>query len=73
MEADRDSDLSDLSPTEMRQLYETDPSLFAELAKDAIRRACIGKTPQQTLKLRQMQWTKRFSFGRGRHSCRDCK
>ena len=56
MGTERDANLSDLSPTEMRQLYEKDPDLFAELAKDAIRQACIGRVPEQTLKLRQMQW-----------------
>jgi hypothetical protein len=42
---------------ELRELYETDPELFDELAEDAIQRACIGKTPGQTLKRRQLQWT----------------
>ena len=48
---------SSYTPTEMRELFEKDAALFTELADDAIEQACIGKTPEQTLKLRQMQWT----------------
>ena len=44
------------TPTELRELYRKDPNLFNELAADAVRQACISSTPEQTLKLRQMQW-----------------
>jgi hypothetical protein len=49
--------LSDYTPDELMELYETNPNLFDELADDAIEEACIGSTPEQTLKGRQMQWT----------------
>ena len=45
------------TPDELRELYEKNPTDFDELADDAIRKACIGRTPEQTLKRRQMQWT----------------
>ena len=44
------------TPDELRELYETDPAGFRELADAAIRDACIGRTEAQTLNLRQMQW-----------------
>jgi uncharacterized protein DUF3135 len=40
---------------EMRELYKTDPKLFDKLAAEAINEACIGETPEETLKLRQIQ------------------
>jgi len=40
----------------LSELHQKDPELFAELAEDAIRQACIGRTPEQTLKRQQMQW-----------------
>jgi len=40
---------------EMRELYKTDPELFDKLAAEAIVEACIGETPEKTLRLRQMQ------------------
>jgi len=42
---------------EMSELYKTDPGLFDKLAAEAINEACIGETPEETLKLRQMQRT----------------
>lgn len=57
MEYDPKSKFSSYTPTELRQLYESNADLFAELADDAVRRACVGRTPEHTLKLRQMQWT----------------
>lgn len=42
--------------SQLRELYSQNPELFDRLAADAIRHACMGKTPAQTLKLRQMQW-----------------
>lgn len=50
-------DFTSFTPTELSDLYRKNPSTFNMLAADAIRQACIGKTPEQTLKLRQMQWT----------------
>lgn len=44
------------SPDELRELYRNDPGRFDEMAADAIKEACVGRTPEQTLKLRQMQW-----------------
>jgi len=57
MNARSRTNFSSYTPTEMRELFEKDAALFAELADDAIEQACIGKTPEQTLKLQQMQWT----------------
>jgi len=48
---------TDCTPDELRELYEKEAELFDELADDAIRQACIGRTPEQTLKLRQLQWS----------------
>ena len=44
------------NPDEMINLYKKDPALFNELAADLISQACIGKTEEGTLHLRQMQW-----------------
>jgi hypothetical protein len=49
--------LGSYTRTELRELYEKNPDCFAELAEDAIKQACMGKTPKQTLKLQQLQWT----------------
>lgn len=51
-----ETDFSSLTPTEMRELYLHDPDRFDALAAEAIRQACSGKTSEQTLKLRRMQW-----------------
>ncbi len=48
--------LNRCTPDEMRELYKTNPELFDKLAAEAINQACIGGTPEGTLKLRQMQW-----------------
>lgn len=50
-------EFSSYTPSELRELYGKNPDLFNELAADAIRQACIGRTPEQALKLRQLQWT----------------
>jgi hypothetical protein len=47
---------NDYSVDELRELYQTDPELFEELADDAIEKACIGSNPAKTLKRKQMQW-----------------
>lgn len=38
------------------ELYKRDPQQFEELAQEALSQACIGRTPEQTLRFRQMQW-----------------
>lgn len=60
--------LRSYTPAELRQLYETDAARFAELAEDAIREACIGKTQEQTQKLRQLQWTIDMQLRKGKTS-----
>lgn len=47
----------DYTPDELSELYQENPALFNELADEAIRQACIGSTPEKTLKSRQLQWT----------------
>ncbi len=41
----------------MIELYKINPKYFDELAAKAIHQACIGRTPEKTIKLQQMQWT----------------
>jgi len=57
MDSESKLGLSSYTPTELIELYRKNPDLFDEMAADAIRQACLGGTPEQTLKLRQMQWT----------------
>lgn len=52
----RDKDLTACTPAELRELYKKDPTLFDKLAAEAIQQACTGRTPEQTLKLKRMQW-----------------
>ncbi len=49
--------LKSYTPNERRELYKTNPELFDRLAAEAINQACIGETPEETLKLQQMQLT----------------
>jgi hypothetical protein len=49
-------DFSCLKPDELRDLFEQDPERFNQLADDAIRQACNGRTPNETIKLSRMQW-----------------
>lgn len=51
------TNFSHCTPDELSELYKINPGRFDELAAAAIEQACIGKTPEQTIKLRQMQWT----------------
>lgn len=44
------------SPDELSELYKSNPDRFNELAAVALNQACIGKTQQQTIRLRQTQW-----------------
>ena len=44
------------SPDELSDLYKSNPDRFNELAAVALNQACIGKTQQQTIRLRQTQW-----------------
>lgn len=57
MNSESKTEFSRYTPGELSELYEKNPNHFAELAADAISQACIGRTPEQTLKHRQMQWT----------------
>lgn len=45
------------TPAELRKLYQENPSLFNELAGEAIKDACRANTPEKSLKLQQLQWT----------------
>jgi len=56
MNSESKKEFSDYAPDELSELYEKNPNLFDQLADDAIRQACIGRTPEQTLKRLQMQW-----------------
>lgn len=51
------TELDSYTRDEMRELYKTDPEIFDKLAAEAINEACIGETPEETLKLWQMQRT----------------
>lgn len=51
------TELDRFTRDEMRELYKTNPELFDKLAAEAIKEACIGETPEETLKLWQMQRT----------------
>ena len=50
------TEFSRFTPDELRELYKKNPEQFDELAADAINQACIGRTPEKTIKRRQMQW-----------------
>lgn len=56
MKTDSTSGLSSYTPEEMSELYKNDPQRFEELAEQALKDACVGRTPEQTLKFQQMQW-----------------
>ncbi len=49
--------LSLYTPAEMRRLYQENPALFDQLAAEAIKTACTARTPEQSLRLQQLQWT----------------
>lgn len=51
------TEFSQYTPDERRELYKTNPELFDKLAAEAIKKACIGGTSEETLKLQQMQVT----------------
>ena len=51
------TEFSSYTPDELIELYEKKPDYFNELAAEAIRPACIGVTPELTVRLRQMQWS----------------
>jgi len=57
MNPESKTEFSRYTPDELSELYKKNPNHFDEIAADAIRQACIGKTPEQTLRYRQMQWT----------------
>lgn len=50
-------DFNSYSPDELRELYKEDPATFDQLAEEALKSACIARTPQKSLKLQQMQWS----------------
>lgn len=51
------TELERYTPDERRELYQRDPERFERLAAEAISEACISETPEESLKLRQMQGT----------------
>ena len=51
------TEFSRYTPDELRELYKKNPHHFDEIADEAISQACIGMTPEQTIKRRQLQWT----------------
>lgn len=51
------TELDRYTPDELSELYKINPELFDKLAADAIQQACIGETPEETLKLRHLQHT----------------
>lgn len=51
------TEFSRYTPDELRELYKKNPHHFDEIAVEAISQACIGMTPDQTIKRRQLQWT----------------
>lgn len=57
MVPDIKTEFSQYTPDERRELYKTNPELFDKLAAEAIKKACIGGAPEETLRLQQMQWT----------------
>ena len=50
------TEFSRYTPDELRELYKKNPHHFDEIAVEAISQACIGRTPELTLKRRQQQW-----------------
>lgn len=56
MDSEAIAEFNDYTPDELSDLYKNDREHFDKLAAAVISEACIGKTWQQTVKLRQMQW-----------------
>lgn len=56
METTDVTEFSRYTPDELSEFYKKDPQHFDELAAAVIDGACIGKTWEQTIKLRQLQW-----------------
>jgi hypothetical protein len=52
----KNTEFSGYTAEQLSELYKRDPDHFEEIAADALSQACIGRTPAQTLKRRQMQW-----------------
>jgi len=57
MNTNSKTEFSRYTPEQLSELYQKDPEHFEEIASEAISQACIGKTPEQTLRQRQLQWT----------------
>jgi len=56
MDTGSPAEFRDYTPDELSELYKTDPAQFNELAAAAISRACTGKSEEETVRLRQVQW-----------------
>ena len=56
MNPESKTEFSRYTPEELSELYKKDPKHFEELADEAINQACIGRTPEATIKNRQLQW-----------------
>jgi len=56
MDSEAVTEFNGYTPDELSELYESNPEHFRELAAAVIEEACIGKTWQQTIRLRQTQW-----------------
>lgn len=56
MNDDGTIELGRLNGDELRELYRKDPRKFDLLAGEALAEACIGRTPEKSAKLRQLQW-----------------
>ena len=56
MSTELKTEFSRYTPEQLSELYKRDPNQFDEIADDAISQACIGRTPELTLKRRQQQW-----------------
>jgi len=50
------TEFSSYTPEQLSELYKKNPDRFEEIASEALDQACIGRTPEQTIKRRQQQW-----------------
>jgi hypothetical protein len=54
------------TPEELSELYKKDPDRFEEIARDALSQACLGGTPEQNVRRRQLQWTIEAQLRKGK-------
>lgn len=54
------------TPDQLRKLHLDNPQLFDQLAGEAIKAACTASSPEQSLKLQQMQWTIDMQIRKGK-------